>query len=117
MTEEEQRRALEMSLTAFQRRVCRLISSLRFEGEGPSAAALSHRWRAAIRQAREIVEVLPADRVGSRVLDSDETLFTAGVPGLVQAIRSQRPVFRPSAFEVLSRRFGGRDGTFDAPHA
>lgn len=70
------------------------VSSLRFDGETPSAAALSRRWHAAIRQAREIVEVLPADRVGTCVQDERHALYTRGVGELVRAVNERRLAFR-----------------------
>ena len=45
------------------------ISRLEFEGQSPSAAELSLRWKRILAEAREVVELLPGDEVG-KCLDS-----------------------------------------------
>ena len=45
------------------------IDQLDFEGPTPGAADLSGRWHHALEEAREIVRLLPLDRIGQCVLD------------------------------------------------
>jgi hypothetical protein len=52
------------------------ISSLAFEGPPPDAAELSRRWHAMLDEAREIVDVLPAQDVGTCVITERGELFT-----------------------------------------
>lgn len=47
------------------------VSELDFEGEKPTASELAIAWHDAIERAREVVSVLPADQVGTCVLDAD----------------------------------------------
>ncbi len=51
------------------------IATLSFEGEAPDAGDLSRRWRQALREAEEIVALLPAGEAGNAVLDSRGTLY------------------------------------------
>ena len=47
------------------------ISRLEFEGQSPSAAELSLRWKRILAEAREVVELLPGDEVGKCVHFAD----------------------------------------------
>ena len=51
------------------------IDALAFEGERPSAAALSRSWHAMLDEARCLVRALPPDRAGCCVCDTRERLF------------------------------------------
>jgi hypothetical protein len=53
------------------------VEQLEFEGPTPEASSLSGRWHRAVEDAREIVDILPADRAGAAVL-RDQGLEKAG---------------------------------------
>lgn len=52
------------------------VATLDFEGPAPDAAALAHRWRRILEEARPLVAVLPAREAGSCVLKPDGGLYT-----------------------------------------
>ena len=56
------------------------LDGLSFEGNTPDAAALSVRWKAMLAEARTVISVLPADEVGTCVLDAGASLYK-GDPG------------------------------------
>ena len=62
------------------------VSSLAFDGPGPSAADLSRRWHQALDTAGAIIAMLPAENVGRAVLTPDGSLFTGGAPDLARAL-------------------------------
>lgn len=51
------------------------LDDLQFEGPAPRAADLSRGWHAALAEAREVVDLLPADQVGKCVLGLDANLL------------------------------------------
>lgn len=69
------------------------ISSLSFEGPTPEAADLSRRWRNVLHAAQQIIDRLPAERVGSAVLTSEGELFRGSAPELTRALDSDRLAF------------------------
>ena len=62
------------------------IAALAFAGAPPDAAELSHRWHAMLRQARELVGVLPPAETGRCVLDERGELFAGDAAGLRTAL-------------------------------
>lgn len=53
------------------------IDALQFQGPPPDAATLARQWHAALDSARAIVDGLPAEHVGTCVLDAAGTLCRA----------------------------------------
>lgn len=64
------------------------IEALAFSGDHPDAGELSRRWHGALRQAREIVELLPPAHVGACVIDRDAHLFRGDPEGLRAALEA-----------------------------
>jgi len=62
------------------------IDALAFEGDSPSARALSQDWHAALDQARSIVARLPLERAGTVVLDVGGNLFRGGPNEIREAL-------------------------------
>ena len=62
------------------------IDELAFDGLSPRADALSRAWHAALDQARQLVDLLPADRAGTAVLDAEGQLLRAGPTELAAAL-------------------------------
>lgn len=73
------------------------IDGLDFDGPAPKAAEISYRWHAAVREAREIVDALPADQAGRCVLDPRGQLESAPAAELPGALSAGRVVFHPGA--------------------
>lgn len=65
------------------------VAELSFEGVSPDAGELSGRWHAALREAREIVALLPPDQAGRCVLDENGRPF-AGTPEDVKVALARR---------------------------
>lgn len=59
------------------------LESLAFAGPPPDLAAAAREWHAMLAQARELVELLPADEAGKCVLDRSCLLY-AGTPDLLR---------------------------------
>jgi len=64
------------------------LDGLSFEGSAPDAVALAVRWKAMLAEARVVVSALPAEAVGTCVLDSGGSLFH-GDPGQLAAALSE----------------------------
>lgn len=73
------------------------IDSLDFDGPAPQAAEISTRWHAAVRDAREIVDALPADQAGRCVLDAEGRLEMVPASELPDELSAGRVVFHPGA--------------------
>ena len=71
------------------------VRSLSFEGPSPDAAALSRAWHTMLREARDILERLPSDKVGTCVLAESGDLFRGGAADLAEALSSGRIRFHP----------------------
>lgn len=71
------------------------VKSLSFEGAPPDAAALSRTWHAMIPEAREILQRLPHDRVGTCILGENGDLFRGGTAELSEALSRGRIHFHP----------------------
>lgn len=65
------------------------LEILQFEVERPSAAAMMSAWAHALDQARQIVELLPAEFVGSCVHDAQGDLINHPQKELAMALQSQ----------------------------
>lgn len=52
------------------------LDSLHFGGDRPDAAALGHRWKTAVAEARELINALPPTQVGCCVLGLDGQLYS-----------------------------------------
>jgi len=70
------------------------VAALAFEGDPPSAAALSATWHAALDDAREIVAQLPPERAGCCVMATDETLWRGASRSLRGALDAGEIRFR-----------------------
>lgn len=69
------------------------VAALAFDGPPPDPVVLSRQWRAALQEAREIVELLPADKSGNCVLDASGALFTGNPDELRSALADGRLLF------------------------
>jgi hypothetical protein len=69
------------------------IDELEFAGSRPDAASLFAKWQEILRQARDIVTALPADRSGMCVLDRSGALSNAGAPDLLTQLENNAIVF------------------------
>jgi hypothetical protein len=67
------------------------VAAIAFEGPPPDAADLSRAWRAALARARKIVDLLPAARVGTCLLDRAGALVRAD-PEDLNAMLARREV-------------------------
>ena len=73
------------------------LAALAFDGPAPSASELAAAWRDALAEAREIVDALPAEHVGTCVLDSTGALFRGSASDARRAIPKGDLVFHPGA--------------------
>lgn len=73
------------------------IAGLDFDGPAPQAGEISSRWHAAVRDARAIVDALPADQVGKCVLDHEARLELAPASALPGELAAGRVVFHAGA--------------------
>ncbi len=69
------------------------IDGLDFDGPTPRASDTSVRWHAAVRDARAIVDALPADQVGRCVLDHEGRLERAPASALPGELAGGRIAF------------------------
>jgi hypothetical protein len=60
------------------------IATLSFEGDAPDAGDLSRRWRQALRDAEEIVALLPAEQAGNAVLDARGNLYRGAATNITR---------------------------------
>jgi hypothetical protein len=61
------------------------LASLAFEGPVPSAADLSRRWHAVLRDAQAVIAELPPAHAGEAVIAADARLFTGSADMLANA--------------------------------
>jgi len=66
------------------------LATLAFEGPPPDATDLALRWAALLKEAGLVIEALPADRVGTCVLDATRGLFRGTAADLRQALEEGR---------------------------
>jgi hypothetical protein len=58
------------------------VDTLSFDGPKPDARDLAVRWKQMLREAEEIIDILPASHVGACVLDTDGNLLHASATEL-----------------------------------
>jgi hypothetical protein len=73
------------------------FDAMAFEGQRPDRATLTRSWRAALDEARAIVDRLPPEEVGGAVLDEHGTPFRGSVDDLDRALAGGRIVFHRGA--------------------
>jgi len=69
------------------------LDQLEFEGQPPTAAALSAAWHQAVDEARELIRLLPPEQAGRCVLDQDGRLQRAPPPALAGELAAGRVQF------------------------
>jgi hypothetical protein len=69
------------------------IDALDFEGAVPRVADVSTRWHAAVQDARDIMDALPAEDVGKCVLDHEGRPLKAAPSALPAELQAGRVVF------------------------
>ncbi len=73
------------------------IGALSFQGTPPDAAALAEDWHRLLDQAHELHRLLPAEQVGTCVLNATGRLFTGGASALRGALDQGTIAFHPGA--------------------
>ena len=63
------------------------LDTLAYDGQQPDIANLSQTWRRMLQEAREIIQYLPEEKVGSCILDTTGTLFNESAMNLQNAIQ------------------------------
>jgi hypothetical protein len=81
------------------------VDGLSFDGRAPEAAELSRRWRRMLDQALTIIAALPADEVGTGVLEPGGGLFRGGPEQLTLAIRTDGLRFHRGSIRGSLPRF------------
>jgi len=69
------------------------VRQLSYAGEPPDATELARAWRRILDSARQILPLLPADEVGSCVLDARGSLFRGSATELREALGARAVVF------------------------
>jgi len=64
-------------------------ATLAFEGSAPDAAELSQTWRKMLREAAEMIALLPEDQTGTCVTTRDGQLFSGTVQELEASLQAQ----------------------------
>ncbi|MBA4387233.1 MAG: hypothetical protein C0404_04585 [Verrucomicrobia bacterium] len=81
------------------------VDALSFAGAAPDARALSCIWRDMLREAAEIVDLLPPEHVGTCVMDENGFLLKLGKTGLEEAMRLSRVRFHAGSLRGSLPRF------------
>ncbi len=69
--------------------------TLAFDGDAPDATQLSQTWRSMLREAAELIDLLPEEQVGHCVMTRDRELF-AGTPAeMKDALQAEAIHFHP----------------------
>ena len=71
------------------------LEGLSFEGPLPDLATLSQKWHRMLEEARAVVTILPAERVGTCVLDREGRLCVADPAQLKGNLTESELVFHP----------------------
>ena len=71
------------------------IGELAFDGPRPDPADLSRRWAAMVREAESLIEVLPAETLGTCVIERNGGLFRGGPAEARDALTAGRLLFHP----------------------
>ena len=89
-----------MSLTEFQRNVCRLLAAARIAqgeryvaGGAPDIDELGRTWRGMLQQANETMALLPEDHVGQCVMSRGGDLFGGSPDVLKDALADDAILF------------------------
>ena len=85
------------------------IQALAFEGETPTAAALSRQWHEMLDEAREIVAALPAEEAGRCILTTDGALFRGAPAVLANALAAEDVRFHTGSIGGALPRIRGND--------
>jgi hypothetical protein len=64
-------------------------ASLAFDGPVPDVPELSRRWHAMLREAEQVIDLLPVDHVGECVLGSNGSLYTGGLVDLERTLDAE----------------------------
>ena len=73
------------------------LQGLSFEGPPPDMRELSQQWHVILQQAHEIIERLPAAKVGTCVLDQRGQLYQGDPPTLGKTLATDGLVFHPGS--------------------
>jgi hypothetical protein len=84
-----------VELAARQRYAQPELDTLAFDAPPPDASALSRRWKTAIAEAREIVNLLPPESAGTCVLSQNATPFVGTIDELRNEYSQNRLLFHP----------------------
>ena len=71
------------------------ILALDWNGSLPDFAALKMQWRAALQQARELIESLPSEAMGCAILDAQNVPFNSDIEPLKIALQNGTIRFHP----------------------
>jgi hypothetical protein len=85
------------------------VSQLAFAGEPPDAADLSRRWHRILDSARQVIELLPPEHVGTCVLDLAGGLLRLRPDELAEAMRLRRAAFHQGRIGGAMPRLVGVD--------
>ncbi len=83
------------------------IEALDFDRDRPDAAALSQRWRGILHTAEQVVDALPADKVGCCVLNREGGLYRGNPSELAAALRDETLQFHPGSIRGSMPRVCG----------
>jgi len=73
------------------------LEGLSFDGPPPNLADLLQRWHSMLREAREVVGVLPAEHVGTCVLHRQGDLYRGSLAQLRRDLASDELIFHPGS--------------------
>jgi len=69
------------------------IDELAFDGPRPEAGALSREWAGMVKEAAPVIDLLPAETVGTCVLERAGALFRGSVEALRASLAGNRVIF------------------------
>jgi hypothetical protein len=81
------------------------LDGLSFDGDVPDAIDLSIRWRTMLAEARNVVSLLPTDKVGTCVMVPGGGLFQGGLEHLADALAKDALRFHHGAIRGSFPRF------------
>lgn len=62
------------------------VMNLSFDGPPPDVEELSKKWHQILKEAKEIIDLLPAEEAGKCVLNSEEKLFSGNLQELAKSM-------------------------------
>ena len=71
------------------------LLGLSFDGPPPDIAAASQKWHGMLKEAREIITLLPAEHAGKCVLHRDGGLYSGGCRQLERDLSADALMFHP----------------------